>query len=250
MLRLFAFYITGFLAPVVSATAQQRPNLSIRFVNYVNGQPLVTDSGYTNVHHENFTIHLLKYYISNITLHTTSHTIYQEKNSYHLTDDADSSSKKILLNLPPGSYDTISFLIGVDSLKNVSGAQTGALDPLNSMFWTWNSGYIMLKMEGVSPQSSALNNKIEYHIGGFSGAFNSLKKITFVLPDGGVVLNDKGITEIIVRFNVDKIWKDNIDLKIAETPVCTTPGKLASSIAGNYSNAFEIIKISQHKAAL
>ena len=54
--------------------------------------------------------------------------------------------------MPAGNYNSLSFLLGVDSMHNVSGAQTGALDPANDMFWTWNSGYVMAKMEGASPR--------------------------------------------------------------------------------------------------
>jgi hypothetical protein len=47
----------------------------------------------------------------------------------------------------------IRFLLGVDSARNVSGIQTGALDPARGMFWTWNSGYVMAKIEGSSPSA-------------------------------------------------------------------------------------------------
>lgn len=76
-------------------------------------------------------------------------------------------------------YDSITFLIGVDSLHNVSGAQTGALDPVNDMFWTWNSGYVMAKLEGNSSSSPQMNQKFEYHIGGYSGKHNVVKKLSF-----------------------------------------------------------------------
>ncbi len=73
------------------------------------------------------------------------------------------------------------FLLGVDSLHNVSGAQTDALDPAKDMFWTWNTGYVMAKLEGNSPSSALVNNKYEFHVGGFSGKYNVLKKILNLL---------------------------------------------------------------------
>ena len=66
-------------------------------------------------------------------------------------------------------------MIGVDSARNTSGAQLGALDPANSMFWSWNSGYIFVRMEGNSPQSTQPYNKLQFHIGGFKGATNCIK---------------------------------------------------------------------------
>ncbi|WP_316930094.1 MbnP family protein, partial [Hymenobacter sp. IS2118] len=42
-----------------------------------------------------------------------------------------------LKDIPVGDYQSVSFTVGVDSARNVAGAQTGALDPNNGMFWTW-----------------------------------------------------------------------------------------------------------------
>ncbi len=231
-----------------SAQLNSQPNtiIKITFLHTINNQPLVLDStAYTNCWNETFTLSRLSYYVSNICLQTTDKKVIKEKNSYHLINDEDSASRSFSFNIPPSQYNSLSFLIGVDSLKNVSGAQTGALDPLNGMFWTWNSGYIMFKMEGNSPQSSIVNNKIEYHIGGFSGVNNSLRNIQLNLGDNGVSLIKGSITEIIIRADLDKIWNAQHDLKITTTAVCTTMGALAAGIADNYSKAFEIIKIIQ-----
>ena len=244
-LRLVVLYFSLFFFAIVSVYGQQRPNVKITFVNYINGYPLVLDAGFTNCWKENFTIHTLKYYVSNIALQTTSQQIHQEPNSYHLLNEADSNANSWSFYLPAGEYDSLFFLIGVDSLKNVSGAQTGALDPLNGMFWTWNSGYIMFKIEGSSPQSSVVNNKMEYHIGGFSGVNNTLKKTRMAFSKTAISVSDKSLTEIIIRFDIDKIWQATIPIKITDTPVCTTPGTLAAGIAANYSRAFDIIKIVQ-----
>ena len=64
---------------------------------------------------------------------------------------ANQNHRLLNLYLPEGDYTELQFLLGVDSLHNVSGAQTDDLDPAKDMFWTWNSGYVMAKMEGNSP---------------------------------------------------------------------------------------------------
>ena len=210
----------------------------------VNNQPVVLESTpYTNCWKENFTVNKLKYYISNISLQTTDKKINTEQNSYHLINEEDTGSKSFELFMAPDKYETISFLIGVDSLKNVSGAQTDALDPLHGMFWTWNSGYIMFKMEGTSPQSTIINNKIEYHIGGFSGANNTLRTINLNFKESPIILTKQTITEIIIQVDIDKIWNATHKLTIAQTPVCTIPGALAASIADNYATAFKISNV-------
>jgi hypothetical protein len=72
--------------------------------------------------------------------------------------------------------------LGVDSIRNVSGIQTGALDPLKGMFWTWNSGYVMAKLEGSSESSNSAGNRFTYHIGGFRPGMNVLKTIDLIIP--------------------------------------------------------------------
>jgi hypothetical protein len=100
-------------------------------------------------------------------------------------------------------------------------------------------------MEGSSPQSASVNNKMEYHIGGFSGIDNVIKKITFRFDGAPVSVNNKSTSSIIIRADIDKLWKAASGLKITESPVCTVPGALASRIAANYSTMFDVLKIVQ-----
>ena len=70
-------------------------------------------------------------------------------------------------------------MLGVDSVRNVSGAQTGGLDPAKGMFWTWSSGYIFFKLEGSSPKSGDVQKNLTYHIGGFQGPYKAQRNFTF-----------------------------------------------------------------------
>ena len=82
---------------------------------------------------------------------------------------------------------------------------------------------------------------MEYHIGGFSGVNNVLKRITLILPTTKFLIVTKGKTsEIIVEADLYKWWQTPNDLKITDNPVCTTPGALAKKIADNYSKIFVI----------
>lgn len=80
-----------------------------------------------------------------------------------LFDLADSSSWTVQIPTKE-TTDTLTGLLGVDSLSSISGIKSGALDPRNGMYWTWNSGYIFFKLEG------RINGKaFIWHIGGYSG---------------------------------------------------------------------------------
>lgn len=237
----------------VPALSQQKDNranatstgkVKIIFKNLVKNAPLVLyDSAYTNPWGELYTVSKLKYYISNTIIFSGSKMVH-EKNGYHLLNQSMPSSLEFSFALPENNYDSISFLPGVDSIRNVSGAQTGVLDPLNDMFWTWNSGYIMQKLEAVSPQSNIVNHKVEYHIGGFSGENSVLKFITLAFPPGKLLKIKKGKTStLVINADLNKIWQGDIDLKISETPACSSPGVLAKKIAGNFAQMFSVADI-------
>ncbi|MCW3089188.1 MAG: hypothetical protein JWP81_257 [Ferruginibacter sp.] len=220
--------------------------VKLTFNNKVNGSPMALNTGiYTNPFGETYTITKFKYYISNVRLGLSGvPTIAAETESYHLIDQSVPGSLSFSFEADENSFITLSFLLGVDSTRNVSGAQTGALDPLNDMFWTWNSGYVMVKMEGTSPQSGQPGNVVQYHIGGFSGANNVLKYIGMVFPGGKTVNIKKGQTsEITLEADFNKWWQSPNDIKIAGLPVCTTPGAQAKMVADNYSKMFTITDI-------
>jgi hypothetical protein len=225
--------------PVISFA--QNGTVKITFVNTINDTAIVlNDKTYINPWGEEYIINQLKYYISNVSLQSNDKSFY-ENNSYHLIDESNGESKSFSFAVKAGNYSNLSFLIGVDSLMNVSGALSGALDPLNGMFWTWNSGYIMFKLEGTSPQSTVVNNKIEYHIGGFAGSENVLHKEELLIPSGkSLEIKEGKITEIIIEADINKLWNSGYKLKIIEIPACTSPGKLAHDISSNYSSLFFI----------
>lgn len=217
--------------------------LRINFTNSVNGKPVVLrDSIYSNYFGEQYSISKLKYYISNITL--TDEKGSKNWGGYYLMNAA-SGDSSFEFNLQPGQYKNLEFLLGVDSIKNCSGAQTGALDPMNDMFWTWNSGYVMFKLEGTSPASTSDLQRIEYHIGGYKGSNNVSTKINFDFRDPALLdIKTNSVTEILIETNLDHYWYGNADIKIAASPVCTTTGELAKTIASNFKSLFSIKNIS------
>lgn len=129
---------------------------------------------------DTLTIDVLKFYISDIKLLNDSIELYSSKESYYLLNLEKPSSMNISLNIDSSiNFNEIQFCIGVDSLKNVSGASGGALDPANGMYWTWNSGYINFKMEGTSTLSNARKNAFQFHLGGYAYPYNSLRFVQF-----------------------------------------------------------------------
>src|SRR5882757_1235287 len=216
-----------------TVSAQVSGVIKVIFKNVAGNHPLALDTvTYVNPFKEPYRISKLKYYISNVKLIASKKNVSAEKNSYHLIDESKPGSMRFDFPAKPGRYNTISFMLGVDSLKNVSGAQTGALDVINGMFWTWNSGYIMMKLEATSATSNQINNKVEYHIGGYSGPNSVLKTLDLNAAPGQPITVTAGkTTEIIIEADIEKWWQVPNDIIIAETPACMTPGPLSKKIA-------------------
>ena len=240
-----------FLLSAASAQQKQRQSshsptasMNISFSNLFHNQPIVlNDSMYTNVFGESFSLSKLSYYVSNICFFTAGKKIKTGSNCFLINQRRD-SAMNVAVHLPVGSYDSIGFLLGVDSIHNISGAQLGALDPLNDMFWTWNTGYIMQKIEGRSLVSNMVNNKMEYHIGGFKGQYNVLHFITLPFSAPKKLLLQKGKTnKLMIAANIDRLWKNEQNFRITTVPVCTTPGASAKQIASYFADIFSLVKI-------
>ena len=57
------------------------------------------------------------------------------------------------------------------------------MDPTNGMYWTWQSGYINLKLEGTSSACPARNHFFQYHLGGYQFPNNALQTIQLDFSD-------------------------------------------------------------------
>lgn len=216
--------------------------LKVTFRLQNNGEALNTGETYLNFSGEQYRVDVFKFYVSNIKLRTKDNQVAEEKESYHLVDLADAESLELSINMENGSYQELEFTVGVDSLRNVSGAQTGALDPMLGMFWTWNSGYIFAKLEGQSPQSTAIQQNFVYHIGGFRTGENALRKIVLTMPADKPV--QMGKTEMVV-IDVDLArWFDGTHkISIATAPALMTPGGQSLLIADNYATMFSLANV-------
>ena len=134
---------------------------------------------------ETITFHTLKFYISPLTCKNDNELILRTENVF-LVDLEDSTSQKIELFPTVNKYygkptKQLSFLLGTDSLTNVSGILDGPLDPINGMYWAWNSGYINLKAEGTIQDSTGNTSLFEFHIGGYMPPNATVQALSFEL---------------------------------------------------------------------
>ena len=227
-----------------------KANLSVEFDNIAGSSDLQLNTGsYTNSSGEAFTVTKLKYYVSNFILTKTDGTVYtvSQDSSYFLIDEGDGTSHSPVLHVPEGEYKTLSFVVGVDSLRNTMdiSERTGVLDPTGDggdMYWGWNSGYIFFKIEGTSPVSTLDGNAFMYHIGGFGGysaaTINNIKTITLDLTARGVPQVKAGKeTNIHLMVDILKLFDGPTQLSIAQNPMVMF-NDYSVNIANNYTAMF------------
>lgn len=212
-------------------------NLTFEFKPFVNNKPLMPKTWYLNFFNDSFTVTRLNYYISNVKLKMADGTVFSEKESYHLNKHMENRETFMLGGIPEGTISGIEFIIGVDSSRNVSGAQTGALDVNEEMFWEWNTGYVFFKLEGECRTADPNRIDFSFHIGGFTGKNNCLQKCTFKLSQPIVITAGK-TSSVFYHTNVEEVFKNPADLDI-ET-VMQGGSTYLKAVSDNYSDMFTI----------
>jgi hypothetical protein len=240
--------IIGIIAVAVTMSftpSSGRGKLVIRFQNFVGDRRLALDTAsYVNTLGQVFTVTNFKYYISNIELEYRDKKLSIHDPNYYLVRQDDDNSWTLELNdIPDGDYRSIHFMIGVDSLRNCSGAQSGALDPINGMFWTWNTGYIFMKLEGKSPASRQPGHIFEYHIGGYKEPTNFIRTTSLDFGGEGMKMLPGKTTTIYIKADVAKILHGKNQIDFAKMS-SVTDFHNSDKIADNYSSMFSIIRIS------
>jgi hypothetical protein len=213
-------------------------HLRVVFENMVGSQVLQLNTGvYKNEAGDTFSVDVYKYYISNIKLWKADSTFFAEPESYHLINEQLSASKAFTIHeVPAGDYKSITFLIGVDYDRNTTGAQTGALDPANAMFWDWNTGYIMAKIEGTSP---GLTGGISFHIGGFEGKNGVIRVVNLSFPTIATV-NGNNTPAVHIKSDVLQWFKAPVTVSFDTMNIVATAGPMAAQIADNYTDMFTV----------
>lgn len=139
----------------------------------------------------------LQFYISDLRASIGKHVVWRAEKKHYLIDlktkdDNNNSIDSDLLVFREGL--TIHFLLGVDSKTASKGIGEGALDPINGMYWTWQSGYINFKMEGVSKKSPARKNRFHLHLGGYNKPWATQQEVSLQTSS----------KETIICFNLER----------------------------------------------
>lgn len=121
---------------------------------------------YINAAGNTYTITLLEYMITKIVLHRADGTVY-DANTVNYINEAEENTKKFKLEyIPNGEYVAISFIMGVDSARNVNGGLPNTTI-FNNMEWpsTFGGGYHFFRMEGNYIKSNQTTGAYALHCG-------------------------------------------------------------------------------------
>lgn len=168
----------------------------------------------------------LKFYINNLQ--------YTDRDGKTLNGpecvlvDLQEENSLTLPNLPEG-ITMVQFTLGTDSLTNVSGILEGPLDPINGMYWAWNSGYINFKLEGSSSEANTPRKEFEYHIGGYLPPYSTARECRLEI--------DPSKDHVILNLDIEK-WLSAINVN--ENPNVMIPGQVAYDLSDALKSCISI----------
>ena len=210
----------------------QQSNEVIEFKISINQHLIkVGEKYFTHAQSDSIHFEAIRFYISNFQFFQDDVLVSFLEKKHHLIDLENPESLKINLEKNADlNFNNIKFDFGIDSLTNVSGAFGGDLDPTNGMYWTWQSGYINFKLEGVTPSCPARNNFFQFHLGGYQAPFTNVQSVELA------VFNKRNI---MIELPIDQLL-EKINLK--ETFQIMSPNQQAVDMAQLVASLFSISK--------
>ena len=228
-MKIKGIFIFAFLSSfsIFSQTFEQS---SLQFYLSFGNSPLnLNDSIYILNNGDSVQVSTFKFYITNIKLFNGKTIVWEEPNSYHLVDATNNMSKNIALNFPRNTkFNQVKFNIGIDSAINTNGAFGGDLDPTKGMYWTWQSGYINIKLEGKSNKCNTRDHEFQFHLGGFQYPFITIQNVKLD------VKKEK-------KINIEADLKKFLDaINLSNKNHIMSPSDDAVTFSSKFSNIFSV----------
>jgi hypothetical protein len=245
--RYIFLFLLGVLGVLITSCNKdmKEGSAEIHFNHFFKQNIFKADTSTTHVldNGEELIFSRFQYYISNIRLKKENGEWWEEENSYHIVNARMVNPVINLSAIPEGSYTSLEYIVGVDSVRNFSGAQDGALSPSNEMFWSWNTGYIFLMSEGFCEQREGDNKIFIHHIGGFVGENSAIRKREIEF-NNSLNVRDGSTPKVHLNVQVERMYQgEDAMISVAETHRVHAPGEMAAKISKNYARMFELGQI-------
>lgn len=170
-LRVGAFLLALFIVLFNLGCREEKASRIFLKINLqAGGQPLQLNTDYFTPDGTLIQFTKVSFYISQISLINDNNEELAYPDNYYLAD-AESDNLFLIDDNVIGKYKGIRLGIGVDSTRNDSSGIYAipayeypvdhALSPANFMYWSWNPGYIFMKLEGkVDTSGNGILNEI------------------------------------------------------------------------------------------
>jgi len=226
--RKLLLFILPFLGLTLVLVSYATPIVKLKITPLFNNQSITENTWFVSSQKDSIQFTKLKFYFTDFQVKSIKGEINTIDHSNYLIDIFQPETLEIQLSTVSFSNgDELSFNLGVSSDMNTTGAHSGALDPSNGMFWSWQSGYINFKIEGISPSSKTRQNKFQFHIGGYQSPYNTLRRLTFILNKQTTQLN----------LNLEGFFERT---KLAVDNQIMVPGEKANELATEFFNTMTI----------
>mgnify|MGYP001194674980 CR=1 FL=1 len=165
---------------LISAEISQAQSIQsqLRFELLFNGVKLnINELYFDPIHEDSIKITTLKFYVSDIVLNFKRENAPPAYYPVRKLIDFKYPESLEIADIDVSGIKSLSFILGLDSSINVSGALGGDLDPTQGMYWSWQSGYINFKIEGISKNCLTRDKSFIFHLGGYKKPFESIRKV-------------------------------------------------------------------------
>jgi hypothetical protein len=174
---------------------------------------------------DSLVFHTCKFYLSDIRLGNS-------KTPFHLVDVEDPNSFYLPFSAAAtADATTLRFVLGVDSATTVSGAYDGALDPTNGMYWTWQTGYIHVKLEGVSRICPSRNHVFQLHLGGYAAPYNALQIVQLPIKSTN--------KQLVLSLDVEPFIAG---MQLQDHPEIMSPSSSSINAAQKFAELFNLVE--------
>lgn len=223
----------------VEPTATEQ-NLRLHIHTQVGNQFADYTSTFAQASGRKFTLSDFRYYISGIVLIKADGSEFPISGKVLLVKP--SVQDYALGMVPVGDYKGIRYTMGLDSATNHSNPTVySSENPLAiqtpSMHWSWSSGYIFTKVEGLCDTTLAANGPANYPFFFHVGTDMMKRSINFSSSSFTVTGTEE--KEVALVFDLKKVLQ-NIDLRTENSTHTMDNMGLATKFVNNYAGATSI----------
>lgn len=193
-----------------------------------------------------------KYFISNIEFVKDEKVVYKvpQNETYFFINNKKIDSRKLLIsNVPVDEYTEIRFVVGVDSLMNTKDIEDrpSSLDvggEAEGMYWSWNNGYIFLKVEGTHTPREGDPVALKYHIGGFGGyntpTINNIKNVSISRAnDAPIPVRSDKVSDVHILVDLKNMFEQPTSFSVKENHTVMLT-EFSKTVAINYATMFRL----------